>query len=68
VRDAAQGGHDLIGTIFQIAQVVPADRIIRVARFIVIGLGEQRFGDHVSGGSDFGKHRVVNMAYARNGI
>jgi hypothetical protein len=30
-RDGAQRGHDLIGTILQVAQVVPADGIIRVA-------------------------------------
>ena len=68
VPDAAQRGHDLIGAVFQVAQVVPADRIIRVARLIVMDRGEQRFGDHVGVGADLRKHRVVSMAHARDGI
>jgi len=68
MRDAAQRGHDLIGTVFQVIQVVPADRIIRVARPVISGLGQQCFGDHVSVGSDFGKHGVVSMTYSRDGI
>jgi hypothetical protein len=68
VRDAAQRSHHLIGTVFQIAQVVTAPGIVGVTGPVLVVPGQQDIGDHVCGGSPLGQHRMMNVPYARDAV
>jgi hypothetical protein len=68
VGDAAQCPDHLIGTVFQVAQVVAADRVVRVPGLVKTFPRQQRVGDHVGVPPHFGQHRVVGMPHARHGV
>ena len=66
--DAAHRPHHLMGAVFQVAQVVPADRVARIPGLVLPVPGQQRVGDHIGVGSHLGQHRVVSVPYARDGV
>jgi hypothetical protein len=67
-RDAAHRGDHLIGTVFQVTQVVSGQRIAGIAGPVCLATDKQRVGDHISGLPQLGQHWVVRVPDASDGI
>ena len=68
LRDAAQRRRHLIGTVFQIAQVVPADGIGGVTGPVAVNAGQQHVTGRIGRRSRLGEHRMVKVQHARDAI
>ena len=67
-RDAAHRAYHLVRAVFQVAEVVPAGRIARETRPVLVLLEQQRLSHRVGSGSELGYDRVVGVPDARDRI